>query len=165
MATVIKAIEETGGDTASRAKMQDLVNRYWGSASEEKIFPIPLWKLSQLMEASTTKEVALRVSDINNPSLVNAEWIVFEKEMNNLSADKLNSDYYFVVNQDVFNHLKKNIPVLTKPLNTIIILGRVGKEEDSNIFTSFIFLADYSLIPTGAGGPGWGTGIRLPPQP
>lgn len=165
MATLIKVAEETGNDTASRARMQDLITRYWGRASEEKIFPIPLWKLSQFIDASSTKEIALRVSDIDNPSLVNAEWIVFEKEMNHLSADKLNSDYYFVFNQDVFNHLKKNIPVLTKPLNTIILLGRIGKEENSNIFTAFIFIADYALMPLGAGGNGLGTGMRIPPQP
>jgi hypothetical protein len=165
MATVIKAAEETGQDTASRAKMQDLITRYWGSASEEKIFPIPLWKINQFIDASSTKEVALRVSDIDNPSLVNAEWIVFEKEMTDLSADQLNNDYYFVFNQNMLNQLKKNIPVLTKPLNTIILLGRIGKEENSNIFTSFILAADYALMPIGAGGNGLGTGIRLPPQP
>ncbi|NJL73865.1 MAG: hypothetical protein HC892_01330 [Saprospiraceae bacterium] len=132
MATVIRASVSIVSDIDSLNEMEELVNNYWGSPVEEKVFPIPFWQLNQLFDAASTKEIAFKVTNIDNPSLANAEWVVFEEGMEELLADTRRDEHYFVMNESVFRAMRAEIPELTKPLHTIIILGRIGVIQNSN---------------------------------
>lgn len=164
MATIFKTSSGIT-DTSSFNEMQTFVNNYWGSAVEEKVFPIAYWKMKQLFAASSSEEIALRVTDINNPSLVDAEWMVFEEGMEDLLQDPVRQgEYYFVIDESVFQDIRNGIPTLTKPLNTIIIWGRLGKAAATgNNYHAFIAATSGALITPGSGGDGVITGAKIPP--
>lgn len=150
-------------DNTSLNEMQPLVNNYWGTAVEEKVFPIAYWQLNQLFIASTSEEVALRVRNIDNPSLVDAEWIVFGEGMEELLEGQREREYYFVFKESAFEDMRDGIPLLN-PINTIVIWGRLGKSApDGNDYTAFIVSTGCTIIPPGAGGDGAATGLRIPP--
>jgi hypothetical protein len=147
--------------------MQTFVNNYWGSPAEEKVFPIAFWKLKQLFAASTIEEVAFRVTDINNTSLVDAEWIVFEEGMETLLSppNVRPGEFYFVIDEAVFNSIKGAIDVLTNPLNSVIIWGRLGKPAPTGAdYTAFVVAVGCTVIVTDIGGEDFTTGFPIPPR-
>lgn len=164
MATIYKVSSFVSG-SGGYAEMQTFVENYWGSAAEEKLFPIPFWKLSQLIGVSPTEQAALRVTDFDNRSLVDAEWVSYNEDFDELleGADRP-SEFYFVMDETVFNDIRDQIPTLTTPLNQVVIWARLGKATaDGSDFTAFLIAAKTELFPPGSGGGGATSGIKIPP--
>ncbi len=162
MAVIYKNLQGISNSVDFNA-IQPFVNNYWGGANREKSFPLPFWKMQEMMAVSG--EVALRVREINNPSFVRAEWIVFSNDMEGILNDPVRAnEYYFVLDESDFIRLGENIPILTNPLNNIVIVGRLGKPEpDSATYHAFIIAANCMPIPPGAGGDGVIAGAKIPP--
>jgi hypothetical protein len=165
MATVIKSAAGFGNHADVLTDMQTLIDNYWGSTVQEKTFPVALWKLNQLFNTSSSRQVALKAKNISNSSLVDAEWIVFEEGMDNVVSDNRRDEFYFVFTEDDFEAIKSGVLENVQELNSVIFLGRIGKTGNTNEFVAFIFVAGVSSISTGSTQyPGATTGVRIPPQ-
>lgn len=164
MATIHKNHAGISGST-DYAEMQTFVENYWGSAAEEKIYPIPFWKLNQLISVSPTEQAALHVTDFDNRSLVDAQWETYNEDFDDLLANAGgSSEFYFVLHESVFQDIRDSIPTLTTPINQVVIWGRLGKATpDGSDFTAFIMPSKCELIPPGSGGPGTISGAKIPP--
>ena len=53
----------------SPTQMKNQVNAYWGSAAQEKLFPIPYWRAAELLAQSPSKQLAFKVTNIEDPTL------------------------------------------------------------------------------------------------
>jgi hypothetical protein len=142
--------------------IQTFIDNYWGNADNEKVFSVPFWKMQELMAISG--EVALRVREIDNTSYVNAEWVVFEDDMEGLLNDPVRAgEIYFVLDETAFLQLRANISTLRNPLSTVAIWGRLGKlTATGSDYRVFIVAAAGTPIPPGTGGDNFGGGIKIP---
>ena len=163
MATVIKLSDYVNGTTGS-VEMKTFVENYWGSEAEEKIFPIPYWKLNQLINISPSEQAAFHVTDINNRTLVDGEWISYNDDFDELLEDaNVPHEYYFVMDESIFQDMRAEFPFNAK-LNQVVFWGRIGKATaDGNDYVAFLLAAKTEIFPPGTGGGGATTGIRLPP--
>ena len=164
MATIYK-LSEGLVDSGVEEDMEEFVENYWGNLSNEKLFTISFLKLYQLFLAGTAGEVALKVTDIDKPSWVNGEWMVFEEDMDDLLSDPEQQPgiYYFVMDEDIFTGIR-NALENEYELNTIIINGRIGKlTPDGSDYVGYLVAYETSYIPPGGAGDGAATGIRIPP--
>jgi hypothetical protein len=147
---------------------------YWGDLAFEKYFPIAFWKVKQMLAASNSNQIALRVTDIDNPAYVNAAWIVFEESMADTLADPVEKNvYYFILDDKLFNgpflvstptgleEIKGLWKVNNSPENNLI-RGRIGFDTVSNQFFAFFQAAECKIIGMGAGGQGTSTGFKIP---
>lgn len=154
--------------------MQPRINTYWNGASRERTFPIPFWRLNQLFTLSTSEEVAFKVTDLRNPSLVNGEWVTFEDGSDEvLGEPNIQSGVtYFILNEDQFEEIRTAVG--NTPVQELAILGRIGetREEQQNeegesvivsTFFAFLYPARCQPIPPGGSGGGASSGITLPP--
>jgi hypothetical protein len=98
MALILKGGSLGFKDQENFSKMQPLVDNYWGGDNLEKLFPLPLWKMKQLFNSFPSSEVALKVTDIFFPTLVDAEWVVFDEDLETTLSDPnvQPNNYYFV---------------------------------------------------------------------
>lgn len=148
-------------NATTTTEMNTSVAKYWGGANDEKIFPIPLWKLRQLINNSSVGEAALKVTEITNLGLVNAEWIGWEEGMDTAFANPARlGEYYFVINEATLNGIRSNIPGST-PIQLVVILGRIGENEAGGTYYAFFHAANSVLI-GGSTGDGSGAGIKIP---
>ncbi|MDX1941665.1 MAG: hypothetical protein SFU99_13990 [Saprospiraceae bacterium] len=163
MAKIFKLSSDVN-TTPNALNMQTLVENYWGSASAEKLFPIALWKIQQMIAISTAEEVALKVTDITNLALVNAEWVVFEDgDEISLSDPFRPDDYYFVINEDTIERIRNGAISAGTAIENIFIGGRIGREAEQ--FFAFFYGYQCTPILPGTGGGGATSGIKIPPQP
>jgi len=152
-----------------------LATNYWGSLAQEKMFPIPFWQVSQMLAASSSDQIALRVTNINNPGIVDARWMVFEEALADALQDPVEQGiYYFLLEDQFFNG-----PILTAteppqqldgmrnitntPENNIV-RGRIGIVVATQQFVAFFQAAECTIIDPGSGGGGATSGVRVPPQ-
>lgn len=163
MATIHKA--QPGGipillDLATN----EFIEEYWGTILQERVFPIAFWKIQQLMESSSSEEIALRVKEITNPTLVTAEWMVFEEGMEELLLDPVRQgENYFVLNENNLNALRTRITESSTAINQAMVVSRIGKDPGptGKIFV-FIILSEFVTIPA-ASTDGASTGMKIPP--
>ena len=162
-------ITTDGGNTEAAA----LSANYWGDLTSEKMFPIPFWKVHQMLSVSSSNEIALRVVNIEDPNTMYADWIVFQQAL----ADTLTNPTveigvrYYVISDDLFNG-----PVLpsTPPFNPMpglknvnstpqnnVIRGRIGLDPNGNYFAYFQ-AAECVIINPGGGGGGLLSGLKVP---
>lgn len=148
-------------NASTTLEMNTFVAKYWGGANDEKIFPIPLWKLKQLISNSTIEAAALKVTDITNLGLVNAEWIGWEEGMEVAFRNPARpGENYFVITEATFEAIKSNIPAST-PIQLVVILGRIGENEAGDTLHAFFHAASCVLI-GGSGGGGSIGGAKVP---
>jgi hypothetical protein len=155
-------------------EMELLVKNYWGDLTEEKIFPIPLWKLKQLFSAYQSSDVAFRVTDIASKLLVDAQWVVFDENLENLLQQPTvqPNDNYFVLSEATFVALRGGASNV--PQNLTLITGRIGKtsttvvvDEETTItkdkyYVFFNVSKNDFKKPGGGGGDGTSSGFRIP---
>ena len=164
MSTIIRATTKVT-DIGSGGDMQLLVNSYWGSAENEKMFILPFWKIKQLLAASSVEEIALKVTDIENTGFVDAEWVVLEENADDTLKDPFKpNDRYYVLNESTFEYIRKAAATL-EPVYKCALFARLGKETIDNATSYYAFFntAVIQLITIGGGGNGASTGFKLPP--
>lgn len=163
MATVVRSFS-TIIDLDTFNEIPPLIENYWGTLDEEKVFPIAAWRLNQLISVSSSEEVAFRVKNIFNRSLMDGEWIVFEEGMEELLENVRPDEYYFILNERQFNAIISEIDTLETPISTIVFWGRIGKlTADGFDFTAFLVPTAGVTSAPGSGGGGASGGLRLPP--
>lgn len=160
-------------NNAGVTDMKTLINNYWGSETREKSFPISLWRLNQLFSLANSEKITLRIKDIDDPLLVDADWMTFEDELEDLleasSVESNNS--YFVLDESDFEEIKESIDA--KPSHKIIMLGRIGQKEIQTVdeegdpvttikYFVFFYPAEYEIILPGTGGGGASGGAKVP---
>lgn len=170
-------------DDAGFNQSETFATTYWGSLSKEKMFPIAFWKVKQLLGASSSNTIALRVTNITDIDAVEGRWIAFEEALADTLQDPVETGvYYFIMDDKFFNG-----PILTAsdPIEQIkgigkvtnfpeknIIWGRLGKEVrqiqeggqsvQRTFYYAFFNAAECKLLGTGGGGQGAGNGIKIP---
>lgn len=151
-------------------EMEAMVLNYWGSASAEKTFPITFWKLEHLFATSPTQEVALRVTDIGNSTLVDASWIPFEEN----AIQDAETVYYFVFNKTYFTGPIEIPGTPPKKLGGVsksvanaqngLVIGRLGKDEKGS-YQAFFKAGEYQMTSTTTrddSGDGSTSGVKIP---
>ena len=153
----------------------DFAEAYWGSLEAEKFFPIAFWKVKQMIAASNSKQIALRITDINNPLVVDGIWMVFEDSLADTLSDPVESGvHYFIIDDSYFD----GTALITIPPNNItqvkglwnangtpennIIRGRIGKDAADKYFAFFQAAECIIIGPGGGGGDGTSTGFKIP---
>ena len=149
-----------------------LIENFWIRLSLEKRFPIAIWKIRQLFKASSSDEVALRVTDIDEKEYIDGRWIAYDSIIeNDLDNDPNDGVCYFVLHETFFRGPIENTPngsvdgMLESaefPVRAIV-WGRIGRDDDGN-FVAFFEVADAPSIGTDhTGGGGLTSGTRIPP--
>lgn len=159
-----------------RFKLADLaipIYNYWGLIENERVFPIASWKVQQLFDASTgnPKCIAIKVSNIDDPNLVDVEWISYDQNNPPPPGDP---DSYFILEEKYF----KPERIYSDPRNSIlgmrdlfldfktILVVRIGKVDADSAPTVYAIMAElkYKSGPGGSGG-GATSGAKIPSQP
>ncbi len=170
-----KIIRNTGAiiSDAAFAEAEQLALNYWGDLSREKMFPLAFWQAKQMLAASSSDEIALRVTNIFDPDSVSASWMVFEQVFSDSLQDPVELGVHYFILDDAFFHgpiLTTTTPILqmaglyratSTPQNNII-RGRIGVDPASNQYFAFFQAAECILIGQGAGGGGALTGAKVP---
>ncbi len=161
--------------TFDLASMEADVLRYWQDADSEKFFPLALWKAKQLLAASATGELALRVTNLHDRTTVDARWVVFDEALEATVQDPVEQGVrYYVLNETFF---LGPIIISTEP---IVAISGIGSEIDtpantilaarigeSTLGHHFVFIITYNctIIDRSGQGGGGGTssGTKLPP--
>lgn len=170
-------------DNVGFNQSETFATNYWGTLSNEKMFPVAFWKVRQLLGASSSNTIALRVTNITNPDIVEGRWIAFEEALADTLQDPVELGvYYFIMDDKFFNG-----PILTAtdPIEQIkgigrvtnfpeknIIWGRLGKEVrqvqeggqsvQRTFYYAFFNAAECKLLGSGGGSEGGGTGFKIP---
>ena len=130
---------------------------YWGDLKNERWFPIPFWQAKQLLSASGSDTIALRVVNIDDLFSVSAKWMVFEEALaDSLEDPNESGNYYFIITDEFFNDLAQE-----HPSENNLIRGRIGQDSNGNYYAYFQ-VAECKLIDDGAGGGGALSGGRVP---
>lgn len=145
--------------------MQPFIDTYWGAPTLEKNFPISLWKIKQLFSAFPSAEVALKVTDIYSTTLVDAEWIAFDENLEGILANPevLASTNYYVLSESDFERLRNGTNNFDE--NLVTVIGRIGKEvtNQGTAYYAFICTGAIEIItPETGGGDGTSTGFKIP---
>lgn len=173
MATIIRSSAPiVGGDLFNEA--DTYAANYWGDLANERMFPIAFWQVSQMLQASNSNEIALRVVNINSPLTVTAKWITFEESLAETLKDPVESGvYYFVLNGASFNgpiystlepglQYSGMVSINSNPQNNII-RGRIGKNTETGRFYAFLQAAECQVVQAVTRGPGGATtGVKIP---
>ena len=172
-------------ETFDPKTMQEQVEKYWGSHTNEKRFTIPFWKLESLFFRSNLHQIALKVTNIGNPELVDAEWVSFNASTSysntykNSEAIKEASEKILKIIENLTNSNPETYFVLDEKLlesfiqgfkdqgvDTMInqtVTGRIGKSDD-NTEVVFFMLGQNNLHLGGAGGISGSCGVKIPPK-
>lgn len=84
--------------------------------------------------------------------------------MDNLLAGTRPGEYYFIINEALFNSIVANSNAILYPPNRAIILGRIGQTADGD-FKAFIYPASCTFISPGTlgtRGTGATSGAKIP---
>ncbi|PHN04144.1 hypothetical protein [Flavilitoribacter nigricans] len=167
------------------AQMNQEIINYWQSINNERIFLIQYWRANLLLAQSPSKQIALRVTNIEDPDLVDATWISYDPDnpgkdasqntggiigyFQNLIATlkrQLGDDppvSLFVFGEEIFplegnEGLKQFVPH-----RLMTLVGRIGRKANGNP-TAFILAGQVDIkLGPGAGGGGATSGARIPP--
>lgn len=177
MATIIRSAAPVFSDgDINQAEIMATV--YWGDLSDELMFVIPFWQVSRMLSVGGSNQIALRVTNIDDPDNVYVNWVVFEESMADTLTDPVEPGiYYFVLDDSYFNGpiFTNTTPIFqlegirhassTPEYN--VLWARMGKTVDPNDATiehySVSFLAaQCAIIGPGGGGGGVLSGARVP---
>jgi hypothetical protein len=177
--SLIMAVFYKGGNsilsTTALGQADQFALNYWGSVAAERIFPIAYWKVQQMIAASNSKQIALRITNIDAPNVLDGFWMPFEDSL----TDSLGDPYepgvsYFIMEDssfygpfpikapnDTIKLIKGMLNVTVTPHNAII-RGRIGKDDQTGRVFAFFQAAECTIIGIGGGGQGTSTGFKIP---
>lgn len=168
----------------NEGQMEEEIVAYWGITQVEKMFPVPYWKAEQLMGQSNLKQLAFKVTNIEDPSIAEGEWVSFNAATT--VADNLNtgnqalkdaagkiitiisnlvssdSESYFVLNQELYSRLRDGV-IEQGNISLQTINARIGKTT-TGVFVLYFILGGIQLHLAGTGGEGPACGARIPPR-
>jgi hypothetical protein len=147
-------------DTFTVKEAQKAIKTYWGNIGERKLFVATLALLDDLFKKSSTnpKQVVLRVVNINNPEIIEAEWM--PNAGLPLAKDSSNNNVsYFVINQTTYS----GDHGLRHGSKTEAITARIGKIGSGHYV--YFFATKFTFGKPGGTGNTTGTpGLKVPPQ-
>jgi len=168
MATIVRISSLIDSESEFDSAQNDVIS-YWTDLSKERWFPLPFWQARQLLLASSSGTIALRVKNINDSSSVSGKWMVFEETIADSLTDPVEQGvFYFVLEDNLFDGpvLKTNPVVQVPGLSRItltpennIIRARIGKSE--NEAYALFQVAECILVKPGSGGGGLITGAKI----
>jgi hypothetical protein len=160
------------------------VNLYWGAEENEKLFILPFWRAQELVESSPSQQIALKVTNLEDPNLVTAEWISHNPEKPGVDASddpggvishfqnlirtlrrQLGADppvALFLVGEDLFPKDSDGNLKQFADHHKLCLVGRIGRTSN-NVTVVFIVVGIIDIQIPGSGGPGTTSGARLPP--
>lgn len=160
------------------------IQRYWGNPTTEIQYPISFGRADRLLSQSPSNQIALKVTNVEDPSAVDAEWVAFnESDLDGSEEyapgfigwlqrllDRLTSSSepeadvrYYVIGSELYTSSgNENFRQFT-PHFQMTITGRIGRAENGSVGLHFIVCR---LVPqvSGPGGPGASSGARIPPS-
>ena len=110
------------------------VQRYWGE-TEERTFSIPFALAQRLLFVSDQKEVALHIQDMDDPNLVDGDWMSFSNTTRAIAAP---CESFFVLDHVLIASFDKAITDLAIPLEQqeiVVHLGRSVEGVSNSYFT------------------------------
>lgn len=166
---------------------QEIIN-YWQDINNERLFLIPYWKAARLIAQSPSQQIALRVTHIEDPALVDAQWISYDPANPGKDASVSTGGVigYF---QNLIDILKRQLgddpPVALfvfgeelfplngneglkqfRPHRLMSLVGRIGRQNNGNTnpTAAFILAGQIDIkIGPGSGGGGATSGAKIPP--
>lgn len=175
----------------SESDMNTDIERYWIIPELEKRFVIPFWKAERLLAKSNLKQLALKITDLEYPDIVDAEWVSFDSDL--ISAIEEDSVAYTVNNSirsisvvvsnliptedaayfafgndimDVFRGAYKDVgDVADDLIQDRTISARIGR--NTNGITAVFFILSETIMHTAGGsaaGPSLSCGTKFPPN-
>ena len=128
-----------------------------------------------MLAVSNSDTIALRVTNLENPLMISAKWMVFEEALADSLKDPVERGVsYFILDDNTFNGpilvSNPNIEEYNGLLNTTltpnnnIIRGRIGSvttDDDKKEYFAFFQVSECTLVEQGGGGNGLITGIRI----
>ena len=149
--------------TFTPTQMDADVQRYWGEI-EEKTFSIPFALAQRLLFVSDQKEVALHIQDMNDPDLVDADWMSFS---NTARASAAPCESFFVLDHVLIASFDKAINDLAIPLEQQEIVVHLGQSVEG-VMGSYFMLGETELhlvgnLESGRGVTG-ACGVKIPPR-
>ncbi|MDX1941663.1 MAG: hypothetical protein SFU99_13980 [Saprospiraceae bacterium] len=151
-------------------QMERLINAYWSDATKERKFPIALWQLNKLFDASPTSEIALRVTDIADRDQMDATWVSYNSKTEAQLPASKGDVYYFVFQRAYFDgpinlssgEQIKGMSSVSNPSDHIV-WARIGKSEN-NQYYAFFNVAESIITKVNESSRGDGTagGFKIP---
>lgn len=170
-----------GPGTFPIQEIEPNVFNYWGN-TPEKQFVLPFWKADQLIGDSPSNELALKLTNVDDPALVDGTWVSYNAD----DPDGENTDNatggligflinlleslqpstpeppatYYVIGESLYDPTgTENFRQFT-PHTRMAILGRIGKTTTDRLV---VYFAVCELVrQDGTGGPGAATGAKVP---
>jgi len=172
MATIIRNAGPIADD-AFLVQAELFADNYWGGITNERMFVIPFWKVTQMLGASASDEIALRVTNIDDPSIMSASWVVFEQSMADALRDPIEMGVRYYVMDDSFFYgpiLTSTPPItqmdgirsITATPHNNVLRARIGQSPADGEFIAFFLAAECVIIDQGGGGGGALSGAKVP---
>jgi len=141
--------------TSINAAKADL-ERY-ASGNSEIFFPIPFWRLTRILHESYHGEVALKITNFGDPTLVDGMWM----SMDSVSSDDVSSasEYFYILDANSHNEIL-NIIIESNVVSPLVI-GQLGL-DDQGILRCYFFVSKMEMVEPGGGTNGASTGIKIP---
>lgn len=112
--------------TFTPAQMIADTKRYWGE-TEERTFSLPFAVAQKLLLISEQKEIALHIQDMDNPDLVEADWVSFS---NTARATAAPCESFFVLDQVLITSFAKAIMEQAIPLEQQVLTVHLGRSVE-----------------------------------
>ena len=91
---------------------------------------------------------------MDNPAFVDAEWMVYNEEHEEiLGGDYRPNDYYFVVDEEVIQNIRT--AMFTVPATNLMVTGRLAKDERKPgvvKYRAFVYGYESRAVPPAEGG-------------
>lgn len=172
MATIIRNAGPIADD-AFLVQAELFADNYWGGITNERMFVIPFWKVTQMLGAASSDEIALRVTNIDDPSIMSANWVVFEQSMADTLRDPVEVGvHYFIMDDSYFyGPILTSTPPITQldgirnitatPHNNVLRV-RIGQSPNDGQYIAFFLAAECTIIGQGGAGGGVISGAKVP---
>lgn len=164
-------------------KMDTVVANYWGGAEKEKRFVIAYWRVRKLMEDSPSKMIALKITDVEEPTKVDGDWVSFNADDPASSGEPSSGGLigflrslirslqeaispspdvtYFAFGEDVFPLSSNSLLSGWTPHHEMIIIGRLGRGANNKVAAYFV--PALPIIQGSSGGSGGASsGAKIP---
>ena len=150
-------------NTFSQTDLKADVNRYWGN-TEAKVFTIPFAKAAKLLQTSSEQAISLKLSDLENPDLVDADWLPLNTAQI-AGADGCTA--YFNLDKDLMDSFEKAITELNISPDKQTVNAYLGRSKgDVSMVYFMLGVVELHVSALGSSGRGFSAscGAKIPPR-